>query len=109
MNVPVRYDEQEAIDVLDDLVNGLYLTTQRNVNYPLGELDYIGINQMNQADVYEVKRSKRGMHKARKQLIRSDKAMNNIRNRYLFLFLENELYLLDDSNRFVQIAFEEIT
>ena len=78
--------EINQINSLEQLVSKSYKRVIKNMEYPLGEIDLIGVIDDNSWDIYEVKTSMRGYDKAILQLNRATKYYHNkILNRFIYI------------------------
>lgn len=85
--------EQRQIDALDDIVRESYRETRRNVEYSLGELDYIGLRFDGYWDIYEVKTTDNGIKKARLQLTRAYNFCYDLTIKDCFIYVASEDWL----------------
>jgi len=78
--------EVSQINSLEQLVSKSYKRVIKNMEYPLGEIDLIGVLDDNCWDIYEVKTSMRGYDKAILQLNRATKYyQKRILNRFIYI------------------------
>jgi len=84
--------EQDQIDTLEDRVAHLYVDSKRNYKYNLGELDYVGILPNGKWDIYEVKTSSVGTHKAHQQLFAAKKYFwKQCNDRFIYIAQDDEI------------------